>query len=264
MRNLYQLAASLIALVTTGLAAPSDATLKVNDTIRVEVFNETDLNAVTKILKSGEVVLQFIGPVKIAGLTVAEANEKIRGLYDKDYLVDPKLTLTVEAYSQDMISVTGAVTGGGQFPYPQNAKLDLASALAMAGGTTRYADPKGVTVTRVDGGSSTYPISGASTVQIQPGDQITVRRSNYADKVAYVFGQVRKPGPVAFPPDGRLTLLDAIAQAGNYTELGNAKAVKINRNGKVTEVNLREMTEKGSEHYMLQPEDKITVPDRIW
>lgn len=270
MKTSFLFPACLIACISLAATAPalppSDALLKVNDSIRIEVFNEPDLNASTKILKSGEIVLQFIGTVKIAGLSVADANEKIRALYEKDYLVDPKLTLTVVAYSQDVISVNGAVSSGGQFPYPQNGKLDLASALAMAGGATRDADPKGVTVTRAGGGSTTYSINrnGGSSVQIQPGDQITVRRSSYADKVAYVFGQVRKPGPVQFPADGRLTLIDAIAMAGNYTELGNAKAVKINRNGKVSEVNLKEMTEKGNQHYLLLPEDKITVPDRLW
>lgn len=269
MRTLFLLPACLLVacstLASTAFAAsPTDSLLKVDDTIRLEVFNEADLNVTTKILKSGEVVLQFIGPVKIAGLSVADANEKIRALYDKDYLVDPKLTLTVDAYSQSMISVNGAVAGGGQFPFPSTGKLDLASALAMAGGVTRDADPKGVTVTRASGGSSTYSTTGGSSVPLYAGDQITVKTSSYADKVAYVFGRVNKPGAVQFPPDGRLTLLDAVARAGNYTELGNPKAVKINRNGKVTEVNLKEMTEKGSEHYLLQPDDKITIPERIW
>lgn len=270
MRSSFMFPVCLITNLSPAVAAsaaqPADSQLKPNDAIRVEVFNEPDLTASTKILKSGEVVLQFIGPVKIAGLSVAEANEKIRALYEKDYLVDPKLTLTVVSYSQDVISVNGAVGSGGQFPYPQNGKLDLASALAMAGGTTKDADTRGVTVTRASGGSSSFSIAnnGGSSVPIQPGDQITVKRSNYADKVAYVFGQVRRPGPVSFPPSGRLTLIEAVAMAGNYTELGNAKSVKINRNGKVSEVNLREMTEKGSEDFLLLPEDKITVPDRIW
>lgn len=266
MKSLFLLPVCLLTcwfLTTTkSLAGPTtDALLKVDDTVRLEVFNESELNVTSKILKSGEVVLQFIGPVKIAGLTIAEANEKIRALYDKDYIVDPKLALTVDTYAQDVISVTGSVASGGQFPYPQNGKLDLASAIAMAGGVARDADPRGVTVTR-NGKSVTY--SKDASVQIQPGDRIVVTRSPFADKVAYVNGQVRKQGPVQFPPDGRLNLLDAIAQAGGYTELANAKAVIIARKGKVTEINLKEMAEKGSQHYLLQPDDRVTVPDRWW
>ncbi|WP_035614047.1 polysaccharide biosynthesis/export family protein [Haloferula sp. BvORR071] len=266
MRTLLLLPVYLLAcwfLTTTkSIAGPSDVPLRANDVIRLEVFNEADLNATAKIMRSGDVVLQFVGPVKIAGLSIAEATEKIRALYDKDYLVDPKVTLTIEAYAQDVISVTGSVTGGGQFPFPPNGKLNLAAALAMAGGVTRDADPQGVTVTSAGGGSATY--SKDATVPIQPGDQITVKRSAFADQVVQVNGQVRRPGAVPFPANGRLTLIDAISQAGNCTELANPKKVKINRQGEVTEINLKEMIEKGSKSYPLRPNDMIIVPDRIW
>ena len=129
------------------------------------------------------------------------------------------------------------------------------------------ADPSGVVVTRASGTTSTHSATGiqnGAAVSLRPGDRITVKRSAYASKVAYIFGQVGRPGPVAFPPDGRLDLMDAIAKAGNCTELGNSKSVKINRNGQVTAVNLKEMTEKGSQPYFLQPEDIVTVPTRIW
>ncbi len=245
----------------------ADPVLKVNDTIQIAVYNEADLNNTAKILKSGEVVLPLIGPVKVAGLTVSKANEAIRELYAKDYLVDPKLTLTVDEYSEDFISVIGAVAGPGQFALPASGKLDLAAALAMAGGATADADPSGVTVTRIGGRTTSHSVAaiqGGTPVALLPGDRVFVKRSAYHGKVAYIFGEVRKAGPVAFPPSGKLDLMDAITQAGSYTELGNPKSIRINRNGQVTTINLKDMTEKGNQRYFLLPEDIVTVPARIW
>jgi polysaccharide export outer membrane protein len=259
------LALLIFSLFPAAAQVSSDPVLKVNDTIRIEVYNEPELNTTAKILKSGEVVLQFIGPVKVAGLTVSKANETIHALYAKDYLVDPKLTVTVAAYSEDFISVIGAVASPGQFALPASGKLDLAAALAMAGGATADADPAGVTVTRIGGKTSTHPlasIQGGTPVALLPGDRVFVKRSAFHGKVAYIFGEVRRTGPVAFPASGKLDLIEAIAQAGSYTELGDAKKVRVNRNGQVTTINLKEMTEKGNQRYFLLPEDIVTVPAR--
>lgn len=262
--------ASLIICILPASAqgtADADSVLKVNDTVRIEIYNEPDLSNAARILKSGEIVLHLIGPVKVAGLTVSKANTLIRDLYAKDYLVDPKLTLTVADYSEDFISVIGAVGNPGQFPIPVSGKLDLASALAMAGGATPDADPSGVTLTRSSGATSNHSVAGiqsGSPVALRPGDRITVKRSAYQGKVAYIFGEVRRTGPVPFPPSGRLDLIEAIAQAGSFTELGNPKSIRINRKGQVTTINLKEMTEKGNQRYFLLPEDIVTVPTRKW
>jgi polysaccharide export outer membrane protein len=263
------LACLVLSILPATAQGPSDGDphLKVNDTVRLEVYNEPDLSTSTKVLKSGEVVLPLVGTVKVAGLTVSKANEAIRDLYAKDYLVDPKLTLTIDEYSEEFISVIGAVVSPGQFPLPASGKLDLASALAMAGGVAPDANPSGILVTRSSGASTTHSaasVQGGSAVALRAGDRVTVQRSAYANKVAYIFGQVGKPGPVPFPPSGKLDLIDAIAQAGNYTQLASPKSVKINRNGKITTIDLKEMTEKGNTRYFLLPEDIVTVPERIW
>ena len=80
---------------------PPDANrvLRPNDLIRVEVADEPDLSLNVRILKSGEVSLPLLGSVKIAGLSVKAAAAKIRDLYAKDILNDPKVTLTIRAFA---------------------------------------------------------------------------------------------------------------------------------------------------------------------
>jgi polysaccharide export outer membrane protein len=263
---------SLFALLGL-LAAPplvaqdADPMLKSNDMVRMTVFGEADLTTQTRVLKSGEVVLPLIGTVRIGGLTVSKANELIRTLYAKDYLVDPKIAVTVDEYSQDFVSVIGAVLTPGQFPVPASGKFDLSSAIASAGGLAPGADPNRVLLTRASGGTSTYTaaaIESGAPIPLRPGDRITVQQSVFVNKTVTILGQVKKPGPVQFPIDGRLDLVTAIAQAGHFTDLANPKKVNLNRKGQVFTFNVKEMTDKGSQPYFLLPDDIVTVSERLF
>ncbi|RYD80407.1 MAG: hypothetical protein EOP84_12045, partial [Verrucomicrobiaceae bacterium] len=209
--------ASALASCPTVWAQAADPLLKVDDMIRLEVYQEPDLTVNSRILKSGEVVLVFLGPVKIAGLTVAKANEKIRELYDQDYIIDPKVSLTVENYSQDFVSVLGSVTNPGNVPLPASGQLDLGSVLALAGNTNPEASD--VLVTRAAGGSTSYSISAAQkgSTLLRAGDRVTVGKSPYAGKEVQLLGTVQKTGPMAFPLNGELTLVEAVAKAGGTT-----------------------------------------------
>lgn len=251
-------------------AAPTvkiDPELKPNDTVQMEVFGQDDLTTLTRILKSGEVVFPLIGTVKIGGLTVSEAIEEVRSLYAEKYLVDPKVTLTVNEYASEFVSVVGAVNAAGQFPIPSNGKIDLSSAIAAAGGLNETADRNRIILTQAEGNSETFSMDRVLTgkpIPLKPGDRITVHQSRFLNKTVTILGQVRKPGPVQVPLDGRLDIVAAIAQAGGFTELANPKKVSINRAGRVTLLNLREMTEKGNRGYFLQPEDIVTVAERFF
>jgi polysaccharide export outer membrane protein len=257
-----------IDLVT---AEPEDASyvLRPNDAIRVEVYEEPDLTGSVRILTTGEASFPLIGSLKISGLSVAAAAEKIRELYAKDYLVDPKLTLTVQDYSTDFISVIGAVQSPGQVPIPVAGKLDLATAMAAAGGLAANADANGIQLVKTNGATSRYNItdiqSGTSgRVQLAAGDRIIVNQSAFVGKTVTILGQVGRQGPLPFPLNGRLDLVAALAMAGGMTDLANPKKVTINRKGTVVVVDYKEISQRGDRPFMLQPEDIITVAERLF
>lgn len=240
--------------------------LRPNDIINLAVYGETDLSVQVRILKTGEASFPLIGSVPVGGLSVAAAAANIRDLYAKDYLVDPKLTLSVFEYATEFISVIGAVKVPGQIPMPVSGHLDLASAMATVGGLLENADSNSIQLVRASGTSTTYSmdsIQGASgRVQLAAGDRIIVNQSAFVGKTVTVLGEVRKPGPVAFPLNGKLDLVNAIAFAGGLTELANQKKVSINRKGTVTVVDFRVISQRGDRPYLLQPDDVITVAER--
>ena len=138
---------------TNNFKSDSARTLSPNDGISVTVYQEDDLTTKTIIDKNGMVMLPLLGQVKISGLTVGQATERIQQLYDKDYLVNPQVNLIVEHFAERRFAVLGQVQKPGSFDFPQNESVNLLEAIAIAGGYTRLGAPSKVDVRRVENGS---------------------------------------------------------------------------------------------------------------
>ena len=242
--------------------------LRPNDSIRLDVYDEPDLSSQVRILKTGQASFPLVGSVEVSGMSVADAAGKIRGLYAKDYLVDPKLTLTVENYATEFISVIGAVKNPGQIQMPVSGQLDLATAMATVGGLEENADANGIQLVRASGTTTAFSMASiqgdSARVPLAAGDRIIVNQSAFVGQKITVLGQVGRPGPLAFPLNGKLDLVNAIALAGGVTELANPKKVTINRKGNVTLVNFKEVSQRGDRPLMLQPDDVVTVAERLF
>ncbi len=243
--------------------------LQPNDTLKLDVYEEPDLTCSVRILKTGEASFPLIGSLKISGLSVSAAASKIRELYAKDYLADPKLTLTVSDYSTQYITVVGAVMTPGQIPIPVSGDLDLVSVMARAGGLAANADANAILLARASGTTSRFSMAeiqsgNAGRIKLGAGDRITVSQSIYVGKTITILGQVRTPGPLPFPVDGRLDLVKAVAMAGGLTDLANPRKITINRKGKISVVDYKAISQQGDQPLLLQPDDILTVAERIF
>jgi polysaccharide export outer membrane protein len=160
--------------------------LRANDFIRITVFQEDDLLTEARITKSGYINFPLLGPIHLAGKTVGQAVSEIRTRLDKDYIINPQVTLTLLEYAKQWVTVLGEVQKPGQVEIPPEGGLDLLGAIALAGGYTRVADPSRVIVRReVDGHDVVLKVNAkqlARDVQVQqfmvqPGDSISVAES---------------------------------------------------------------------------------------
>lgn len=161
-------------------------TLKSGDQIELKVYREDDLATKTKVDKGGTIALPLIGEVKIGGMTVRDARLLITQLYEKDYLVNPQVTLTYTPYIEGAgrFTVLGSVTDAGSMEMPKGIeKIPLLEAIAMAGGFTRYANRSSVKIKRKEGNiEKVFEISAKKlsddpdTPQffVLPGDRINV------------------------------------------------------------------------------------------
>ena len=165
-------------------ASKTDYILQPGDLIKVQVFQEEDLNREVRISQESTVSLFLIGTVDLTGKTARQAEEMIRALYERDYLVHPQINLLVVEYVPRNVFVLGSVALPGVVPFPREQGLTLLDAISRAGSFNRLADKKHVTLkrTNADGKSETFTINAeelskgetTQTWPLQPKDVITV------------------------------------------------------------------------------------------
>jgi polysaccharide export outer membrane protein len=164
----------------------SNYNLAPNDLIEIRVFQEEDLHSKLRISKDGTITFPLIGVVNIGGKTPQDAAKVIRDLLQKDYLVNPQVSITVSEYTKRRFTVLGQVQKPGAYEMPDRDSLTLLQAIGMAGGYTRIANPSKITLKRIVHGQETIMKLNAksmanegasSTFEIQAGDVISVGES---------------------------------------------------------------------------------------
>lgn len=133
-----------------GIIVGENYVLKPSDVISVEVYQEEDLNKTVRVEGDGSVALALIGKVKIGGMTVAEAQSLITDLYNRDYLVDPQVSVLVTSFSPKIVHVLGSVNSPGVVEIPPDRDLTLTEAIAAVKGVSRLGNPKSIRIKRVD------------------------------------------------------------------------------------------------------------------
>jgi polysaccharide export outer membrane protein len=117
----------------------------------MRVYQEDDLETKVRISRDGTASFPLIGVVKIGGKTVAQAAALIRERLDKDFVVNPQITLTVTEYAKRRFTVLGQVQKPGSYEIPNEEQVTLLQAIAIANGFTRLANPSRIVVTRMGG-----------------------------------------------------------------------------------------------------------------
>lgn len=168
-------------------AGEGDYVLTPGDTLDLMVYKEPDLGMRSKIARDGRVQLPLLGEVAVAGMTLRQAQDHIRKMLDADYLVNPQVYLNIASYTERKITVIGQVMRPGSYELQGNESLGILEAIGMAGGFSRIADRKNVTVKRESGDKIETikvntkrlddPMGGS--FDILPGDIITVGESWY-------------------------------------------------------------------------------------
>lgn len=134
-----------------GIIVGENYVLKPSDVISVEVYQEQDLNKQVRVEGDGTISLSLIGKVKIGGMSVAEAQSLVTDLYNRDYLVDPQVSLLVVSFSPKIVHVLGSVNSPGVVEIAPDRDLTLTEAIAAVRGISRLGNPKKITIKRASG-----------------------------------------------------------------------------------------------------------------
>jgi polysaccharide export outer membrane protein len=115
----------------------TDYRIGANDLVDFDVFGVPNMQRTVRVNASGMVALPLIGPVTLAGLTAAQAENLIAQKYAENYLQDPQVSLFIKEFTTQRITIEGAVARPGI--YPVTGQLTLLRALALAGGGAQFA-----------------------------------------------------------------------------------------------------------------------------
>jgi len=133
-----------------GIVVGENYVLKPSDVISVQVYQEPDLEKEVRIEGDGSVALALIGKVKVAGMTVAESQSLITDLYNRDFIVDPQVSVLVTQFSPKVVHILGSVNQPGVVEIPPDRELSLTEAIAGVRGVSRLGNPRKIVIKRIN------------------------------------------------------------------------------------------------------------------
>lgn len=153
-----------------GVEASAQYRLSSGDVIRINVFGEEGLSfEELRLTDAGTFSYPFIGEVRAQGKTTRQIEQMIIDKLKGDYLVDPRVSVSVLTYREFFISGEVKTPGG----YPFQPGLTLRRAVALAGGLTERASIKRISIIR-DHDLTRKPQAANLDTPVMPGDTITI------------------------------------------------------------------------------------------
>lgn len=148
------------------LAAPYRITHR--DRLTVSVFGEQDLTSTGNMVEQrGTITLALINEIKVAGLTVLEAQNAIENAYrDQRFLRNPTVKVDIVEYAPRFVRITGKVNQQGARELPPDRPMTIKDLILAMGGFAETARGTDVRVTRTlpDGSIKTYHLDVQSAL----------------------------------------------------------------------------------------------------
>ena len=273
----------LVGFVGRG-AAQEDGSAKTyvigaEDVLEIKVWGHDDLSRSVSVSADGYFSFPLIGRIKAVGLTVRQLEEHVAKLLDKDYIVNPQVTMTVTDFKSKKVFILGEVSKPGAYYLSKNDTL--LEIVSKAGGVTQNAGreiivvrPKALTAPvqqPISLNSKNSELLRVDLKALLSGDvnkNIDVRNNDtiYVPKssVFSVFGEVRKPG--SYPLEKELTVLEAISIAGGPTQDADTQKLELLRKTgaeqKKMVLNIRDIlnAKSGAKEVLIQDGDVIYQP----
>lgn len=215
-----------VLLFATSVFA-SDYIIGEGDTLSVSVWGEKDFSFTAKVRPDGKITVPTIGELTAANMTAknlqAILTEKLKTVVRK-----PVVTVAVTEITNNKAYVFGGGVKGGVFTLGQ--RLTLLQLLCQID-DVRKADLQSAYVVRgkkkIREDFTNLYLKGnvEEDVVIEPNDVIYIPMR--ADNYVYVMGAVTAPKPVEYREG--ITVMEAILNAGGFTQYANPDATMIYR-----------------------------------
>ena len=256
-----------IKMLTNGVK--QDYLLGPGDVIDISVWKRPELSLEDVIVApDGIISIPKVGIMNVEGKTVAILSKEITTILSKDYR-SPEATISIKQFHNNKAFVLGRVSAPGVVNFPGNGTL--LEALALAGGLPHIGKETFLTKCAIIRGKETVIWIDLQDLLNRGNMSLNARIMNNdiifipeaEDELVMVLGEVEEPGPVMIKRG--LNVVDAVMQAGGYTNDANLEKVFIIRQqndvGIIKEINFKAMLETGdfSHNYGLLQDDIVYV-----
>ena len=210
------------------IATPQNYRLGPGDAVIIDIYGASQKTEQCTVSPDGEVTIEGYGPVQVSGLTVAQANARLRSTLGSRY-ASSKIKLTVGQTRTIMVNVMGEVKLPGT--YTLSAFATVFHALYMAGGTNDLGTLRNIKVYRnnrlvtvVD--IYDYILNGKLTGNVRLADNDVIVVGPY-DCLVSISGKVKRP--MLYEMKQNESVASVLKYAGSFTGDAYRKAVRVNR-----------------------------------
>ena len=248
------------------MATPENYKLGPGDQVIIELwgYNEATINQV--ISPEGRISISQIGPVQLSGLTIKDAEAKVRKLLRSKYASigegNTEVSLSLGQIRTIQVNLMGEVVTPGT--YRLSSFSTVFHALYRAGGVTRTGSLREIKVVRGGKEFATIDVYGylftgnsESDIRLEEGDVVLV--PPYV-KIATIFGSVRRP--MSYELTRNETLDDLVRYAGDFTGDAYKDDIRLVRNTG-NEQEIFTISSSRMKAYPIEDGDVITVGSNL-
>jgi protein involved in polysaccharide export with SLBB domain len=210
------------------IATPSNYVVGPGDHVNIDIYGASQKSESLEVSPDGTITVSGYGPIHIAGLTVVDANAKIKDQLGQRYK-SSNIRTTVGQTRTIMVNVMGEVTAPGT--YTLSAFSTVFHAIYMAGGVTGVGTLRNIKVYR--GGRQLtvvdvydYILNGKLTGNVRLEDNDVIVVGPY-DCLVDITGQVKRP--MAYEMRKGESLATLLKYAGGFSAKAYKKGVQVNR-----------------------------------
>ena len=226
-RNIFN-AKNLTFQPSANLATPANYTIGPADMVTINIWGASQQTIEAEVSADGYIVIEGVGPIKLAGQTVERAKSALRNKLSQHYS-DCSIDLSLSETRSIQVQVMGEVKVPGT--YTLSSLSTAFNALYMAGGISKIGTLRDIKVYRGGKNISTidvydYILNGNSRgdIRLEDNDVIVVGAYNC---LVQVKGNVKRP--MWYEMKKSETVKDLLTYAGFFTGNAYTKNVRLTR-----------------------------------
>ena len=239
------------------IATPENYVLGPGDAVFVDIYGASQRSVQETISPDGFIVIEGFGPIQVSGLTVQQANSRVRSQLGARYS-SSKIRLSVGQTRTIMVNVMGEVKSPGT--YTLSAFSSVFHALYMAGGPSEIGTLRNIKVYRHNKLVTTvdvydYILNGKLSGNVRLGDNDVIVVGSY-DCLVNVTGKVKRPMYYEMKKNESVgTLID---YAGGFAGDAYRKSVRVVRKSG-TQYSVYNVNEFDMASFRMADNDSVSV-----